>query len=131
MGWRSQIVDFLDITMNLSNLKFYPYRKPDDQPVYVNKLSNHPPSIIKQLPLAISQRISNISSDERVFNEATPLYNQALKASGYSEELKYVDKKDKTSQKKKARKRNIIWFNPPLLESSENQYWEVLLTSHK
>ena len=36
------IVDYLDITLNLSDGKFYPYRKPDNLPVYINKLSNHP-----------------------------------------------------------------------------------------
>ena len=36
------IINFLDITLNLKDGKFYPYRKPNDQPIYVHKLSNHP-----------------------------------------------------------------------------------------
>ena len=37
-----KITDFLDITLNLNTEKFYPYRKPNDTPLYVNKKSNHP-----------------------------------------------------------------------------------------
>ena len=43
--------DFLDATLNLNSGKFWPYRKPKDNPLYINKNSNHPPSIKKQIPL--------------------------------------------------------------------------------
>ena len=36
-------VDFLDITKNLENGKFWPYCKPNNEPLYINKLSYHPP----------------------------------------------------------------------------------------
>ena len=35
-------VDFLDITMDLRDGIYRPYMKPNDVPVYVNKMSNHP-----------------------------------------------------------------------------------------
>ena len=41
-----QIVDFLDVQLDLVNNKYYPYRKPNDTPLYINKGSNHPPSIM-------------------------------------------------------------------------------------
>ena len=67
-----KIVNFLDITLNLNNGKFYPFRKPNDNPVYINKQSNHPPTIIRHLPASISRRITTISNDEDIFNEAAP-----------------------------------------------------------
>ena len=56
-----KVVNYLDITLNLSNGKFYPYRKPNDKPLCINTKTNHPPSIIKQLPSGINKRISSLS----------------------------------------------------------------------
>ena len=43
-------VDFLDVTLDLRNESYKPYRKPNDNTLYINASSNHPPSILKQLP---------------------------------------------------------------------------------
>ena len=43
-----KIVDFSDITFNLSNGTYRSYKKPNDL-LYINKSSNHPPQIINQL----------------------------------------------------------------------------------
>ena len=40
-------VNYLDVTFNLNSGTYYPYRKPNDQPLYINTKSNHPPRIIK------------------------------------------------------------------------------------
>ena len=61
-------VNFLDVTFDLDNGKFKPYRKPNDDPLYINRHSNHPPSIIKQLPTSINKRISALSADEQTFH---------------------------------------------------------------
>ena len=45
-----RIVNFLDVQFNLNNGTYQPYRKPDNTPVYINKKSNHPPVVLKQLP---------------------------------------------------------------------------------
>ena len=42
--------DFLDVTFNLSTGKYYPYNWPNNAPLYIYAQSNHPPSIVKQLP---------------------------------------------------------------------------------
>ena len=42
--------DFLDVTLDLKSRKYWPYRKPNDQPLYIHHLSNHPPAIKKKLP---------------------------------------------------------------------------------
>ena len=49
-----QITDFLDVTFDLRTDKYYPYRKDNNQLLYINKQSNHPPTIIKQIPLMAS-----------------------------------------------------------------------------
>ena len=47
--------DFLDVTFDLAANKYFPYRKPNDKPLYINANSNHPPSIIKELPKMINK----------------------------------------------------------------------------
>ena len=42
------IVNFLDVTLNLTDGSYFPYRKPDNTTQYIDARSNHPPSIIRQ-----------------------------------------------------------------------------------
>ena len=49
-------VNFLDVTLNLTIGKYQPCNKPDNNPLYINILSNHCPNIIKNLPRNISKR---------------------------------------------------------------------------
>ena len=42
-------VDFLDLTTNMKKGIFKSFIKPNDKPEYVNKLSNHPPQILKNI----------------------------------------------------------------------------------
>ena len=71
--------NFLDITLNLTTESYKPYRKPTDQPLYIDKYSNHPRHIIKTLPNTISKRISELSSTKKDFEEAAPIYIEAMK----------------------------------------------------
>ena len=84
-----KIVNYLDVTFDLTKGTYCPYRKPNDEPQYINTKSNHPPNIIKQLPASINRRISDNSCNEHEFNKAKPIYETAMKASGYSETLIY------------------------------------------
>ena len=111
-----KMVDYLDVTLNLEDSTYKPYHKPDNETNYVHKDSNHPPNIIKQIPIAIETRLSNLSSSEKIFEEATPYYNEALKRSGYNHSFKYnpqIEQNQHNQNNRKNRKRNIIWFNPP------------------
>ena len=49
--------NFLDLTFDLTNGTYKPYRKPRDQPIYINRSSNHPPCIIHELPLVGQIRV--------------------------------------------------------------------------
>ena len=109
----AKIVNFLDITFNLNEGSFKPYCKPGNIPTYVNKLSNHPPSIIKNIPANVNQRLSSISSDENMFNSEAPQFQEALRKSGYDYTLKFDPNACKPKAKNKTRKRHILWFNPP------------------
>ena len=105
--------DFLDVTFNLDTGKYWPYRKPENQPLYINTKSNHPPPIKKQLPHMIASRILQYSSDINEFQKAKPIYEDASKKSGFDENLQYASKPNLNNTHQSIRKRKIIWFNPP------------------
>ena len=107
-----KIVIFLDVTLDLTTAKFKPYSKPATNPLYVHSKSNHPPYIISNIPEAINRRLSEISSDEDAFNEAAPLYQEALRKSVYAYNLKFNPAPHREPNQDRSR-RNIIWFNPP------------------
>ena len=50
------IVNFLDTILDLRNNNYEPRRKPENHPVYINKNSNHPKTILRDLPKSISKR---------------------------------------------------------------------------
>ena len=83
-------VDFLDITLDLRTGIYKPYRKPNSSVNYLHKDSNHPPSIMKNLPKSIEIRLSNNSVNEETFKEAAGPYNAALKENGHNYTLKYM-----------------------------------------
>ena len=107
-----KIVDYLDVTFDLNNGSFRPYRKPNNEPIYINVQSNQPPSIIRQTPISINQRITDLSCNAEEFYKASKTYNKALKESGFSEQLVYKPR-EAQQKSRKNRTRNIIWFNPP------------------
>ena len=100
------ITEYLDVTFNLKTGKYHPYRKRNNSLQYIHKTSNHPPSIIKRIPSMISRRLSHISSDKEHFDKAVPIYNEALKNSGFNEILKFLP----TIPTRRHIIRNI-WFN--------------------
>ena len=108
-------VNFLDISMDLNEGVYKPFMKENDVPYYVHCKSNHPPSIIKNIPLSINKRLSAISANEKIFNDAAPIYQDALEKSGYDYQLRYQPPKTnmKENRKKRSRKKNTTWFNPP------------------
>ena len=59
--------DFLDVTLDLFIGKYFPYRKPNDSPLYVNDNSNHPPNILDQLPKMVNIGLSSLSINEDEF----------------------------------------------------------------
>ena len=112
-------VDFLDVTMNTVSGKYFPYRKPNDYPLYINAQSNHPPNIIKQLPKMITKRLSEISCNAEEFNKAKGAYEESLRNSGYDSKMEYIENtiNPTDSKVKRKRTRNVTWYNPPYSSS--------------
>ena len=115
----NKIVNFLDVTRNLSNNTYKPFRKTDQYPSYINVNANHPKTIIKQVPKAVKLRIRNLSANEKIFQESSKIYMDALKNSGFRDEFTDQEEnipndinKENKKYNKKNRKRKIIWFNP-------------------
>ena len=78
--------------------------------------SNHPPTITKRIPKSIEARLSNISSNEAIFNKAKPAYEKALRTAGHRTTLNYQANNPNTQNTdtpKTKRQRNITWYNPP------------------
>ena len=111
------VVNFLDVTFDLTTGKHKPYRKPNDDPVYLHKHSNHPPSILRQLPTSINKCISTLSSDKQAFDDAVQAYQNTLGHSNFSHKLEYMAQE--THKQRRNRQRNIIWFNSPFSKNAK------------
>ena len=77
----------MDITFDLNMASYRPYRKPDNGTRFINAKSDHPPSVLKQIPAAISKRICTSLSNKQIFQNAAPYYNNVLEDSGYKEKV--------------------------------------------
>ncbi len=109
--------NFLDLTFDLTNGTYKPYRKPNDELLFVNRLSNHPPSVIRQLPASVNTRINSLSCDRETFDNAAPLYNDALRRSNFETMLTYEE--PSTNSTRRNRQRKVIWYNPPYSRNVE------------
>ncbi len=84
-----QIVNYLDITLNLSDETYASYMKPNSVPLYIHCNSNTPPTIIKQIPKSINKRISSLSANNSSFESTAPVYREALKSINYKDPFTY------------------------------------------
>jgi len=50
-------VNFLNVTLNLMNQSYRPYKKPNDNLLYINTSLNHTSQILKQLSISINERL--------------------------------------------------------------------------
>ena len=70
--------DFLDVKLNLETHQYRPYRKPGDTPTYINVQSNHPPTIIREVPRMVEKRLSRLSSTKEIFDEEVEIYQKSV-----------------------------------------------------
>ena len=82
-----KVVNYLDVTLNLNDGSYKPYHKPNNEILYITKESNHLPPISKQLPISIENRLSYLSSSEKVFNESAGVYQEALNKCSYKHQI--------------------------------------------
>ena len=97
--------DFLGVTFNRATGKFFPFRKPNSVPLYINVKTNHPSTIIKDIPKMINKRLSELSCNKDEFDKAKLLYEKSLQESGYKKSMSYAQTEVKSN---KNRSRNII-----------------------
>ena len=95
------------------NGTYRPYRKPNDNPIYININSNHPLSTKKRIPKSISKRISKFSSNEEIFNNNIRTHSDALKICQFQEKPIFIPEtpSDPHAKEKRKYRRNIVWFN--------------------
>ena len=74
-----KIVNFLDVTLDLSNNSYKPFIKTNQNPLYINVNSNHPKNIIKQIPKAVNLRMGKLSANEKILKESSKRSINALK----------------------------------------------------
>ena len=110
-------MDFLDVNLDLKTGLHKPFVKPNQTPLYVHSLSNHPKHILENIPKAVNERLSKLSSNQAVFDEAAPVFQEALSKSGYNHQLSFNPPIPPTTKKNKSRKREVTWFNPPWNDS--------------
>ena len=89
-----KIVDFLHVRFKLNDQTYEPYRKRNNEPVYINKQSNHPPNIIADIPKAITEHLTNISCNKNAFHRNVDIYQTALKISGFDGTMIYNDQSE-------------------------------------
>ena len=96
--------------MDLINNTYQPYQKRNSETVYINKQSNHPLNILKDLPKAINKRITDISCNQDIFDTAKIAYEEAPRNNGFNEELKYKNKdsEEQTRNEEKIKRRRKI-----------------------
>ena len=102
------VTDLLDVTFDLKYATYYPYRKPNNELLYISKHSNHPSSIINQISSMIRNWISENSCDKNHFHKADLDYNIALKNSGFNEKGTYIP----IPSKRQTRKRHYLVQSP-------------------
>ena len=101
------------MTFNITDGSYKPYMKPNNKLSYVHQQSNHPPAVLKNIPLNINKRLTAISSSKEIFDESIAPYQKALTESGYNYKLTYNPPQEQARKNKRKRTRNITWYNPP------------------
>ena len=111
--------NFLDVTFDLPSMTYWNYIKDNNIPRYVHSSSNHPQSVIKNIPKGVNKRLSENSANEQLFKAAIPTYQDSFKTAGYNFEFKYEPPQDSNNNEKakKNRTRRKCYFNPPFSKS--------------
>ena len=101
--------------------------KPNNTLLYIDINSNHPKSVIKNTAIAVEKRLSILSSNEEIFNQAAPPYQAAIDNAGYKYKLKYT--KQNTTKRHKPNRRQQTWFNPPWSDNVDTNIGALFLKS--
>ena len=107
-----KVVNFLDVTFNLTNGCYKTFKKPNNKLSYIHQQSNNHPALLKNIPLNINKGLTSISSSKEVFDESIAPYQKAQTESGYDHKFTYNLPREQALKSKRKRTRNITWYNP-------------------
>ena len=122
----------MDITFNLNDVTYRPYQRPDNIIQNIHVEFNHPQNITKQIPKTIEKHLSQLSSNEKIFNESAPFYEDKLPQCDCQQKLNYSPVSIKIYNKRN-HKRNAVWFNLPFsrnVSTKIDKYFLNLLDKH-
>ena len=122
-----KVVNFLDVQLNLTTGSHRAFTKPNTTLLYINTLSNHPPSILKNIPLEVNRRLCRLSSSKEEFLAVVTPYQEALDKAGYNHQLAYEEPAAPKASRK-ARTRRVTWFNPPYSQSISTNIGQKFLS---
>ena len=71
-----QKTDFLDVVLDLGRHSYAPFKKPNAKTSYVHSSSNHPRSIINEIPNIVNDRLSKRSSTKKDFEKVKSEYEE-------------------------------------------------------
>ena len=120
---------FLDVTFKLSNGTYYPYRKPNDHPLYINVESNHPPP---PPPTSPSSYPTPSTVESQTF-PATKKNSTKLRlptttpSNPVDTQQAFPTTNTDNDRPNRNRKRNIIWYNPPFNSSVKTNIGKTFL----
>ena len=117
--------DFLDVTFNLPTKKYFPFRKANNTPLYINAFFNNPPTVIKQLSKMVSKRISDLSCNKEEFDKIKSVYESALKDSIHFSSISYNN--SNTRNARRNRNRKVTWFNPPYSQNVKTNIGKLFI----
>jgi len=106
-----KIINSVDTTLNLTNKTYKPYTKPNSSTKYIHSKSNHPASIISNLPSSVNK----LPSNEKIFTQSTYNHQNLLNQSGYKHQLQFLPRTltNNTQHEPRNRKKKVVWYNPP------------------
>ena len=61
-----KVMDFLDLTFDLTTGTYKTFNKPNNTPLYVHKQSSHPPNITKNISTNVNNRLSSNCSNKEL-----------------------------------------------------------------
>ena len=84
-------------------------------PVFVHRQSNHPPSVLQNIPWSVNDRLNRLSSSKEMFGGTAPPYQDALEKIVYNHKREFTDLSGgmtRQSRRTGTRSLCVTYFNP-------------------
>ena len=108
------------------NYNHFPFRKANHTPLYINAVSNHPPTIIKKLPKIINKKISDLSCNKEEFDKFKSVYESALKDSRHFSSMSY-NSNTQNARRNRSMKAIAKAINPPYSQNVKTNIGKLFI----